>query len=76
MWNNQKQQKIVMICHLHGICRYEKKILEISSVALLCSKRVTRINMELNARLIFLPTDFDQISQLYDNLSINVYSGR
>ena len=33
------------------------------------------MNMELNARLIFLPTDFDQISQ-YDTLSMNVYSGR
>ena len=32
------------------------------------------MNMELNARLIFLPTGFDQISQLYDNLSMNVYS--
>ena len=34
------------------------------------------MNMELNARLIFLPTDFDQISQLYDTLSKNVYYGR
>ena len=34
------------------------------------------MNMELNARLIFLPTYFDQISQLYDTLSTNVYSGR
>ena len=32
------------------------------------------MNMELNARLIYLPTDFDQISQLYDTLSINIYS--
>ena len=34
------------------------------------------MNMELNARLIYLPTDFDQISQLYDTLSMNIYSGR
>ena len=30
----------VIICHLHGICRYDKKYLVISSVALLCSKSV------------------------------------
>ena len=34
------------------------------------------MNVELNTRLIFLPKDFDQISELYDNLSMNVYSGR
>ena len=34
------------------------------------------MNMEPNARLIFLPMDLDQISQLYDILSMNVYSGR
>ena len=34
------------------------------------------MNMEMNARLIYLPTDFVQISQSYDTLSINIYSGR
>ena len=30
------------------------------------------MNMDLNATLTILPTDFDQISQLYDTLSMNV----
>ena len=35
----------VMICHLYEICRYEKKYLVFSSVALLCSKSVKIVYM-------------------------------
>ena len=56
----------VMICHLYGICCYEKISCYFISFTVMfrkCKKYFTSMNMVLNARLTFLPTDFDQISQ-------------